>query len=778
MTADAKRHRIRVPIIMASGEVVAEHDVALSELEARIFDVLRGAAASSGRKTVIRVAGGWVRDKLLRRVNHDIDIALDDCSGEVFATLLNEHLARSGETTHSVNVIHANPDQSKHLETATVNVLGMQIDCVNLRTEEYASDSRIPTTGFGTAEEDAMRRDFTINAMFFNVNDESVEDLTGHGFADLEAGIIRTPLAPRSTLLDDPLRVMRAVRFASRFGFSLAADLREAMELPEVRTALACKVSRERIGSELDGMLESARPVGALRMLEARRLLPLVLSPPRMTSLAAAEAAAAVVKAAKGHRGLAKGKGKAVPPVAASASASAGDSGLSLPASPATALAEWLMAGEPYVEGEEPEAVAQICADGMLLVDACDAVLGVLGSGAAGAAGAGASEAGSAVVDRAYMPGPSALAEEGAAPRPVVRGRAVAAEDAARDAAISAERLAAEAGAASVEAQQLRDQVGRSEHLSSKDRRMLLLALLCWPLRDAWTLGTSAKDLGKLAPAATVVLRDSLKFRVKDCTDAACIHEAVPLLLVGAACAAEAGLLDRASQAALSSATQTPVAATAASSSSGGSASPLPDAEDLASSRLATPGSVLPLPARLERAEAQVEAACRSGQASTAEERARIALGLAVRASKGLFKACVSLAAAVATAASFRAAPGGAASPHADGSSSGTAAAVSVGDNADAEALGRASRLAALGSAAAGPAAACTALSALVEELSLSDAAEWKPLVDGKALRAMGMASGPAMRPIMEAQMMWRLARPTATRAECEAAVQSWVGEA
>ena len=78
-------------------------------------------------------------------------------------------------------MIKANCEKSKHLETATIKVEGMFIDLVNLRKEEYASDSRVPTIGFGTPTEDAFRRDLTINAMFYNINEEKVEDLTEKG---------------------------------------------------------------------------------------------------------------------------------------------------------------------------------------------------------------------------------------------------------------------------------------------------------------------------------------------------------------------------------------------------------------------------------------------------------------------------------------------------------------------------------------------------------------------------------------------------------------------
>ena len=228
------------------------------------------------------MAGGWVRDKLLGRECKDVDVALDDMLGREFAERLCEFLELRGgaDAARGVHVIQANPDQSKHLETATMRVHGLELDLVNLRSEKYAEDSRIPEMAFGTAEEDALRRDLTINALFYNINTRTVEDLTGRGIDDLRAGVARTPLPPRTTFLDDPLRVLRAVRFAARYGFALDAELEAAAGLPEVRQALASKVSRERFGVELNGMLKGPGPEGAVRAMARLGVLPEVFAAP------------------------------------------------------------------------------------------------------------------------------------------------------------------------------------------------------------------------------------------------------------------------------------------------------------------------------------------------------------------------------------------------------------------------------------------------------------------------------------------------------------------
>ena len=128
-------------------------------------------------------------------------------AGIEFANRVNITLNRLGYEEHKIGVIQANPDQSKHLETATVRILGTFVDCVNLRSEVYAENSRIPDIKFGTAEEDAMRRDFTINSMFYNIHTGQIEDYSGRGVIDLNRGVIQTPLPALITFKDDPLRV-------------------------------------------------------------------------------------------------------------------------------------------------------------------------------------------------------------------------------------------------------------------------------------------------------------------------------------------------------------------------------------------------------------------------------------------------------------------------------------------------------------------------------------------------------------------------------------------
>ncbi|KAJ6693629.1 hypothetical protein OIU85_004410 [Salix viminalis] len=249
----------------AAGAVVQVKDkIELTEVEKQIFDRFVNTLRHFSLHTELRVAGGWVRDKLLGKECYDIDIAIDNMSGSEFVDKVREYLLSTGEEAHGVGIIPRNPDQSKHLETARMRLLDLWIDFVNLRSEDYSENSRIPTMTFGTAKEDAYRRDLTINSLFYNINTGSVEDLTGRGIEDLKSGKIVTPLPPKDTFLDDPLRVLRAIRFGARFGFVFEEELTKAAACDDVKNALAAKVSKERVGTEVDLMISGNQPVKAM----------------------------------------------------------------------------------------------------------------------------------------------------------------------------------------------------------------------------------------------------------------------------------------------------------------------------------------------------------------------------------------------------------------------------------------------------------------------------------------------------------------------------------
>jgi tRNA nucleotidyltransferase (CCA-adding enzyme) len=225
----------------------------LSDIEKKLFTTLSDVAKENG--TVVRVAGGYIRDKLLCVDSCDIDIAVSNMTGEEFAKHVKRHMENKKHKTGNISVVKTNPDQSKHLATAMLNVYGYNIDFVNLRSETY-SDSRIPQTEFGTPLQDAQRRDLTINAMFYNITDPNnmfVEDLVG-GKNDLVSSIARTPIDSRQTFLDDPLRILRIIRFCARFSLTPSEDIVKAANLKEVQEAFIAKISSERIWAEMVGV--------------------------------------------------------------------------------------------------------------------------------------------------------------------------------------------------------------------------------------------------------------------------------------------------------------------------------------------------------------------------------------------------------------------------------------------------------------------------------------------------------------------------------------------
>lgn len=221
----------------------------LSIKEQTLFNALQEVANTIPDVT-LRITGGWVRDTLMGKPNDDFDVMVDTMSGEAFARIF----AKSLNCAEPV-VFRANPEKSKHVETANLkfelNGMEFDVDFTMARKETYRRDSRVPdTVTMATPEEDAFRRDFTINAMFYNLRTGLVEDFTGLGRTDLFDRLIRAPGDPFVRFMEDPLRVMRAIRFCCRFDFSLECSTEVAMRQPEVQEALFHKVAVERIGDE------------------------------------------------------------------------------------------------------------------------------------------------------------------------------------------------------------------------------------------------------------------------------------------------------------------------------------------------------------------------------------------------------------------------------------------------------------------------------------------------------------------------------------------------
>ncbi|MBO4469112.1 MAG: HD domain-containing protein [Bacteroidales bacterium] len=252
-------------------------------LDRKIFRLVSEVAAE--RKVRAFVIGGYVRDCFLGRPSCDIDIVVEG-SGIEFARAV-------GERTHSY------VSYFKNFGTAMLHYEGDEIEFVGARKESYRRESRKPIVENGTLQDDQERRDFTINAMAFSLQADSFGELVDPfgGIKDLAAGIIRTPLDPDTTYSDDPLRMLRAVRFATKLTtpeqtFKIVPESLESMRRMADRLSI---LSVERITEELNKMLVTRRPSMAFELMEQTGLLQRIL--PELCALKGVE-----TQEGKGHK--------------------------------------------------------------------------------------------------------------------------------------------------------------------------------------------------------------------------------------------------------------------------------------------------------------------------------------------------------------------------------------------------------------------------------------------------------------------------------------------
>lgn len=218
------------------------------------------------------VIGGYVRDHYLHRKCTDIDVVVVGSGIEIA-----EALGRELRTKVSV---------FKTFGTAMLRADGSEIEFVGARKESYSPDSRKPHVEDGTIEDDQRRRDFTINAMAWSLNGATFGELVDpfDGMYDLEECIIRTPCDPDITFSDDPLRMMRGIRFATQLGFDLAPETFDAIKRNRERIRI---VSKERIIAELNKIVASPVPSMGFDLLELTGLLELIF--PEMHNLCGVE---------------------------------------------------------------------------------------------------------------------------------------------------------------------------------------------------------------------------------------------------------------------------------------------------------------------------------------------------------------------------------------------------------------------------------------------------------------------------------------------------------
>jgi poly(A) polymerase len=213
-------------------------------IQNKVFRVVSECGEELGKP--VFVIGGYVRDAILQRPSKDIDFVIAG-SGIELAELVAKKL---GATKVSF---------FKNYGTAMINHKGFDLEFVGARKESYNRESRNPIVEDGTLEDDQKRRDFTINAMAISLNKDNYGTLIDPfgGINHLEEGIIKTPLDPDITFSDDPLRMMRAVRFASQLNFNIDSDVFKALKANKDRIEI---ITQERITDEMNKIILSNHP--------------------------------------------------------------------------------------------------------------------------------------------------------------------------------------------------------------------------------------------------------------------------------------------------------------------------------------------------------------------------------------------------------------------------------------------------------------------------------------------------------------------------------------
>ncbi len=243
-----------------------------SEQELVVFDKIARAAADLGMDGY--VIGGFVRDKIIGRESKDVDIV---CLGD--GITLAQKAAAYFSPAPKVSFF-------KNFGTAHIRVGELDIEFVGARKESYRSHSRKPQVEPGTLEDDQKRRDFTINALAISLNKDSYGELVDpfDGIKAIEDKIIRTPLDPDQTFSDDPLRMMRGIRFAAQLQFTIDDATWRGIKNNRDRIRI---VSQERITDELNKILLSPTPSTGLDLLYKSGILAIIF--PQMVQLAGAE---------------------------------------------------------------------------------------------------------------------------------------------------------------------------------------------------------------------------------------------------------------------------------------------------------------------------------------------------------------------------------------------------------------------------------------------------------------------------------------------------------
>lgn len=283
--------------IIRSAALPPDIKVPLDPIEEKIFMFLRSCISSQPKPVELRVAGGWIRDKLLGKQSKDLDITVQGMTGTQFANLVKKYAediyGPQQQIIGTVKDTDARPEQVKNLAVAFTRIHGQEVEFLSLRGHEvYEEGSRNPISVNMQAspEDDALRRDLTINSLFYNINTDRIEDYTGKGYDDLATMTLRTPLDPIQTFRDDPLRLLRVIRFYSRYPKStIAPEVLQAMTDENVQNQIVRKILNpneasgivpERTAIELRKIMSGEQPEKAIRVFYDTGLLSKMLNLP------------------------------------------------------------------------------------------------------------------------------------------------------------------------------------------------------------------------------------------------------------------------------------------------------------------------------------------------------------------------------------------------------------------------------------------------------------------------------------------------------------------
>ncbi|MDX2068136.1 MAG: HD domain-containing protein [Haliscomenobacter sp.] len=252
----------------------------IQDNERKILEIVSHAAAKM--QVPAYVVGGYVRDRLLARASKDIDIV---CVGSGIE--LAERVAGELHPVPRIAIF-------QRFGTAMIKHRDLEVEFVGARKESYRHDSRKPAVENGSLEDDQNRRDFTINALAVSLNEPDFGNIIDpfDGLGDLERKIIRTPLDPGKTFSDDPLRMMRAIRFATQLDFAIEPATFKAISVYKERIKI---ISAERIAIELNKIIQAPKPSVGFKLLFDSGLLHIIF--PEMTALHGVE-----IRNGRGHK--------------------------------------------------------------------------------------------------------------------------------------------------------------------------------------------------------------------------------------------------------------------------------------------------------------------------------------------------------------------------------------------------------------------------------------------------------------------------------------------